>query len=53
MTNVAPDGTQYELTGPHGAPVVILIHGLGLNKDCWQWLIPSLKDTYQILSYDL
>ena len=53
MTNVAPDGTQYELTGPHGAPVVVLIHGLGLNKDCWQWLIPSLKDTYQILSYDL
>jgi pimeloyl-ACP methyl ester carboxylesterase len=50
---IAPDGTRYELTGPKSAPVVILIHGLGLNKDCWQWLTPDLVNSYRILSYDL
>ena len=50
---IAPDGTTYELTGPKSAPVVILIHGLGLNKDCWQWLTPDLVNSYRILSYDL
>ena len=50
---IAPDGTRYELTGPKSAPVVILIHGLGLNKDCWQWLTPDLANSYRILSYDL
>jgi pimeloyl-ACP methyl ester carboxylesterase len=42
MTN-APDGTQFELSGPADAPVVVLIHGLGLNKECWQWTIPRFK----------
>ena len=50
---IAPDGTRYELTGPKSAPVVILIHGQGLNKDCWQWLTPDLVNSYRILSYDL
>ena len=50
---IAPDGTTYELTGPKSAPVVILIHGLGLNKDCWQWLTPDLVNSYRILRYDL
>ena len=53
MINVSPDGTQYALSGPQDAPVVILIHGLGLNKECWQWMIPKLKSTYRVLSYDL
>lgn len=50
---IAPDGTQFELTGPADAPVVVLIHGLGLNKECWQWTTPALSDTYRVLSYDL
>tara|TARA_B110000444_G_scaffold25849_1_gene21311 strand:- start:810 stop:1613 length:804 start_codon:yes stop_codon:yes gene_type:complete len=53
VINVSPDGTQYALSGPQDAPVVILIHGLGLNKECWQWMIPKLKSTYRVLSYDL
>ena len=52
MTN-APDGTQFELSGPADAPVVVLIHGLGLNKECWQWTTPALSDRYRVLSYDL
>ena len=51
--NRAPDGTAFELIGPEDAPVVVLIHGLGLNRACWQWTIPALTDRYRILSYDL
>ena len=53
MTTLAPDGTNFTLTGPNTAPVVVLIHGLGLNRDCWQWMIPDLTDSYRVLSYDL
>ena len=53
MTTFAPDGTNFTLNGPNKAPVVVLIHGLGLNKDCWQWMIPDLTDSYRVLSYDL
>ena len=53
MTTLAPDGTNFTLNGPNMAPVVVLIHGLGLNKDCWQWMIPDLTDSYRVLSYDL
>jgi len=50
---LAPDGTRYKLTGPADAPVVALIHGLGLNQECWQWTTPALTDSYRLLSYDL
>lgn len=50
---VAPDGTAYESTGPADAPCVVLIHGLGLNRACWQWTRPALVDGYRVLSYDL
>lgn len=51
--NIAPDGTAYEVSGPVGAPCVVLIHGLGLNRDCWQWTVPALSDAYRVLRYDL
>ena len=53
MTTIAPDGTDFTFSGPKTAPVVVLIHGLGLNKACWQWMIPDLEDSYRVLSYDL
>ena len=46
-------GTAYELSGPDAAPVVVLIHGLGLNRQIWQWHEPALADRYRVLSYDL
>jgi len=49
----APDGTAYTLTGPAHGPVVVMIHGLGLNRECWQWTTPALEDHYRVLSYDL
>jgi pimeloyl-ACP methyl ester carboxylesterase len=53
MMALAPDGTAYEVVGPATAPVIVLIHGLGLSKECWQWTVPALRDRYRVLSYDL
>lgn len=50
---VTPNGTTYEITGPEDAPIVVLIHGLGLNSACWQWTIPALSDAYRVVTYDL
>ena len=30
-------GTVFSEFGEKTAPAIILIHGLGLNKDVWQW----------------
>lgn len=46
------DGTTYDLTGPKDAPVVVLIHGLGLTRAVWQWLVPDLTK-FRVLTYDL
>ncbi len=46
------DGTTYDLTGPDDAPVVVLIHGLGLTRAVWQWLVPDLTK-FRVLTYDL
>lgn len=46
------NGTSYDLTGPEDAPVVVLIHGLGLTRAVWQWLVPDLTK-FRVLTYDL
>lgn len=46
------NGTTYDLTGPEHAPVVALIHGLGLTRAVWQWLLPDLTK-FRVLTYDL
>ena len=46
------DGTAYDVNGPEMAPLVALIHGVGLNRHCWQWTIPALADRYRVVSYD-
>lgn len=47
------DGTAFDLTGPDDAPVVALIHGLGLNRRVWQWMLPALEARFRVLNYDL
>lgn len=47
------DGTVYELAGPEGAPVVALIHGLGLTRGTWEGHVPALTTRYRVLTYDL
>ncbi len=52
MTLRDPHGTAYDLTGPDGAPVVVLVHGLGLNRAVWQWMIPDLAQRFRVLTFD-
>ncbi len=47
------DGTTFEIFGPANAPVVVLIHGLGLSRDVWQWQRPALAARYRVIVYDL
>ncbi len=46
-------GTVYELNGPETAPVVVLIHGVGVHRQNWRWMLPALAARYRVLSYDL
>ena len=46
-------GTAYDLTGPIGAPVVVLVHGLGLTRATWAAFVPALAQDYRVLCYDL
>lgn len=51
---ITRDGTAYDLTGPEGAPVVVLIHGLGLTRtSTWGQIAPLLGQAFRVLSYDL
>ncbi len=48
-----PGGTDYELSGPTSAPLVVLIHGLGLNRGIWRDCQPVLAERFRVLGYDL
>lgn len=47
------DGTAYELCGDIGLPVLVLIHGLGLNRHLWRAYETALLPHYRVLKYDL
>ena len=49
----SPDGTAFRLDGPRNAPMVVLIHGLGLNHEVWDDAVPDLARLYRVLSYDI
>jgi pimeloyl-ACP methyl ester carboxylesterase len=51
MTRITAAGTAYELRGQ--GPAVVLVHGMGLNRAMWQWLLPALTPRFQVLSFDL
>lgn len=54
MTKTLIDGTACEQFGPVDAPAIVLVHGLGLNRDCWQWTTPALQAAeFQVITYDL
>ena len=47
------NGTSYSLLGTKSRPVVVFIHGLGLNKNLRSYHVDKLKENYCVLSYDL
>lgn len=44
-------GTSWSKEG-YGPPV-ILVHGLGMNRQMWQWQIDSLSPHFSVIFYDL
>lgn len=50
---VTSTGTSFDLTGPADAPVLALIHGLGLSRGVWDDHVPALAAHYRVLRYDL
>ncbi|MFT7556931.1 MAG: pimeloyl-ACP methyl ester carboxylesterase [Planctomycetota bacterium] len=53
FVKISGNGTAYELTGSENAPVVVLIHGIGLNRHLWADYVPALSVAYRVLNYDL
>lgn len=53
MSERTPDGTAYDLHGPQDAPVIALIHGLGLCRHLWADHLPALSAEWRVLNYDL
>jgi pimeloyl-ACP methyl ester carboxylesterase len=47
------NGSRYELSGAVDAPVIVLIHGLGLNRQVWEKYRSRLGQRYCVLTYDL
>ena len=50
---ISPHGTAYDLISLVNAPVVVLIHGLGLTRQTWADHVAALSDAYRVLTYDL
>lgn len=50
---IAPDGTYYKMHGSEDAPVIALIHGLGLCCNLWEPHLKALSKNYRVLNYDL
>jgi pimeloyl-ACP methyl ester carboxylesterase len=46
-------GLHHALIGPAGAPVVLLLHGLGACGDDWRPQLPALVTRYRVLTVDL
>ena len=49
------DGTRLalEVWGPEEAPVVVLVHGLGLSTESWGEVPQRLADRHRVIGYDL
>ncbi len=53
MKGMTSGGTVYEVDGPAGAPVLVLIHGLGMTRATWEQHVPSFAERYRVVRYDL
>ena len=52
-------GTAYEVGGagppgePSVAPPVVLVHGLGMARQMWDWQWEALTGRFRVVRYDL
>ena len=47
------NGTAFQTAGIEGAPVVVLIHGLGMTRATWDDIVPTLERRFWVVTYDL
>ncbi|MCH9853690.1 MAG: alpha/beta fold hydrolase [Alphaproteobacteria bacterium] len=56
-TQFDKNGTAYQFfatQNPHeNVATIVLIHGLGLNRQLWQWHVGALTQYFHVLCYDL
>ncbi len=52
METINHKGTSINLISSKG-PYVILVHGLGLNKEMWAWQTNELSNNFSVVTYDL
>jgi 3-oxoadipate enol-lactonase len=43
---------HHELSGPDGAPVLVLSNSLGTTGEIWDGQVPALRERFQVLRYD-
>ena len=53
MSETSANGSVYEISGPINAPVIVFVHGLGLNRHVWDQYAPQFSNRYRVLNYDL
>ena len=46
------NGSSINLISSKG-PHLILVHGLGLNKEMWEWQTNELSKHFSVVTYDL
>lgn len=51
MTAGRIGNTAYAMTGE--GPPVVLVHGLGVNRQMWRWQLDALSRRFAVVSYDL
>lgn len=51
--HLAPNGTAFDVVGPENAPVIALIHGLGLCRHLWADHLGALSANHRVINYDL
>ena len=52
MANVDGLSVFYRESGPHDAPVVLLLHGFPTSSHMFRNLIPALADRYRVIAPD-
>jgi pimeloyl-ACP methyl ester carboxylesterase len=52
MTLRTPSGTAFEVSG-QGSPAVVMVHGLGLDRQSWRWQVAALARDYRVVTFDL
>jgi len=52
MSQRTAGGTAYDIEG-EGGSAVVLVHGLGLNRQSWKRQVPILAQHYRVITFDL